>query len=91
MPVDTLADTLLELLRELTGTREITDATQLEQDLELESVDLVWLSERLTDRLGVPVDLPSFMTTLDIDAMIALTVGDLLAHLSTVAGGKGRA
>lgn len=84
--LDTLVDVLGELSRGSEPARPVTAATRLEEDLELESVDLVWLSERLRDRLGRPVDLPGFVAGLDIDEMIGLTVGDLAAHLSGARG-----
>ena len=58
----------------------ITAATRLERDLQLESVELVALGELLRSRYGDGVDLYAFFAGLDIDQIIELTVGDVLAY-----------
>jgi hypothetical protein len=58
----------------------ITAATRLEGDLQLESVELVALGELLRSRYGEGVDLAAFVAGLDIDQIIGLTVGDVLAY-----------
>ncbi len=59
----------------------ITPATRLEADLRLESVELAALGGALRDRYGDGVDLLAFVAGLDIDQIIALTVGDVLAYV----------
>lgn len=78
---------LVEMLLDVTGEDEgwaarITAATRLEGDLQLESVELVALGELLRSRYGDGVDLPAFFAELDIDQIIGLTVGDVLAYLA---------
>ena len=76
----------VEMLLEVTGedrgwAATITAATRLEGDLQLESVELVALGELLRGRYGDGVDLGAFVAELDIDQIIGLTVGGLLAYL----------
>ncbi|MEU6058755.1 acyl carrier protein [Streptomyces sp. NPDC047097] len=63
------------------GLPEITRDTRLGDDLELESIDLVTLSGLLTEWYGESVHLARFVAGLDPDAIIALTVGDLVDHI----------
>ena len=78
---------LADMLLDVTGEDEswaarITAATRLEGDLQLESVELAALGELLRSRYGDGVDLPAFFAELDIDQIIGLTVGDVLAYLA---------
>jgi acyl carrier protein len=87
-PADTrLLAELADMLLDVTGEDEswaarITAATCLEGDLQLESVELAALGELLRSRYGDGVDLPAFFAELDIDQIIGLTVGDVLAYLA---------
>jgi acyl carrier protein len=60
----------------------ITPATRLESDLRIESVEVTALAEMLRRRYGDRVDLPAFLAELDIDQLISLTVGDLVAYVA---------
>jgi acyl carrier protein len=87
---------LAAMLREVTGEDErwaaaITPASRLEADLRLESVELASLGELLRGRYGEQADLLAFFAELDLDQIIALTAGDLVARMlewSGHAGGK---
>lgn len=60
---------------------EITMTSSLTDDLELESIDLVSLSERMQERWGDRVNLAEFVAGLDLDDLIDLTVGRLVGHV----------
>ncbi len=60
----------------------ITAGTRLEEDLQVESVDLLRVAELLRARFGERVDVLSHVTELDIDELIALTVGDLAGYVT---------
>ncbi|GLZ35966.1 acyl carrier protein [Lentzea sp. NBRC 105346] len=62
---------------------EITMETSFADDLQFESIDVVVLSGHLTERYGDAVNVPKFFTDLELDEIIALTVGDLVAFIST--------
>lgn len=65
--------------------------TMLGDDLELESIDLVTLAGHLEERYGERVNLAEFLAGLDIDSIIALTVGDLVRHVRDSLTGPARA
>lgn len=86
-----LAD-LAGLLARVAGEDEfwaaaITPGTTLEAGLGLDSVELAVLNVLLRRRHGDGVDLPGLLAALEIDQIIGLTVGDLLAHLDAVGNG----
>jgi acyl carrier protein len=73
---------IVEILRAATGetvewAAGITPESRLEDDIRLESMEVLALGDSLRTAYGV--DLPTHLAGLDIDAIIALTVGDLVA------------
>ena len=65
---------------ELVGL-EIGLETSFQEDLEVESIEFVALSERLMARYGNDVDFVGWMAGMELDEIIALTVGDLVAFV----------
>ena len=65
----------------------VSPATTLDGQLELESVELTALSDALRTRYGAHVDLAAHVAGLDVDEIIALTVGDLAAFVEARAEG----
>jgi acyl carrier protein len=63
--------------------------TRLADDLELESVDLVTLAERLEERYGAAVNLAEFLGGLELEEIIRLTVGRLVAYVAGVLEASG--
>ena len=57
--------------------------TSFDQDLELESLEFVALAERLLQHYGGQVDFVAWLATMELDEIIALTVGDLVAFIVT--------
>jgi acyl carrier protein len=81
---------IAEMLVEVTGEDEawgaaITPTSQLEGDLRLDSVEMLALADRLRDRYGEAVDLRAYCAELDIDGLIAMTVGDLVSFVARYA------
>jgi len=62
---------------------EITEQTSFNEDLELESIDLVTLTALISERWGEPVNLAEFLADKDLDEVIALKVGDLVDFVVT--------
>ena len=62
---------------------EIELDTSFNEDLELESIEFVALSERLLERYGSQVDFVAWMAEMDLDEIIALTVGELVDFIVT--------
>jgi acyl carrier protein len=95
LPVDdkaVLADIRAMLVTVLDGTgldgadvigAEITMDTTFRDDLDLESIDLVALGGQLGERYGERVNFAEFVAELDLDAVIALTVGSLVDYVVT--------
>jgi acyl carrier protein len=82
-----LFDEVAGLVREVIGEdflldEEITPATSFSQDLALESIEFVELSERLQQRFGQQANLATFVADMDIDAFTAITVGELTAYIT---------
>jgi acyl carrier protein len=83
---DMLAE-LTAMLAAVTGEDEqwaagITAACALEGDLRLDSLEFAALGELLRAAYGDRVDLLAFAAGLDIDQLIALTVGEVAAYVT---------
>ena len=81
---------IASLLREATGetrqwAEQITRHTRLEDDLRLESVEYAAVCALVQQRYGPGVDLAGHLSALDVDGLLALTVGDLLAVIGAAA------
>jgi acyl carrier protein len=62
---------------------EIEPETSFQEDLEIESIELVALGERLQEEYA-HVDFADWLATMEVDEIIAMTVGDLVAHIVSV-------
>ena len=60
----------------------ITADTTFNGDLELESIEVVLLAERLLQRYGDRVDLLALIGGLSLDEIIGLTVGQVADHVA---------
>ena len=74
--------TIVAMLTAATGedaewAAAVTPDSRLEEHLRLESMEVLALGESLRERYAV--DLPALLARLEIDQLIALTVGDLAA------------
>jgi acyl carrier protein len=61
----------------------ITMATSFNADLELESIEFVALAEKLQQRYGAQVDFVGWISTKELDQIIALTVGELVEFIAS--------
>lgn len=84
-PEAVLADIagMLRVLLEEYGVddADITMDTTFHDDLELESIDLVALSGSLREHYGDRVNFAAFIADLELDEIIALTVGRLVDYV----------
>jgi acyl carrier protein len=76
-------ETVAGLIREVIGDDaglgpEITLETSFYEDLALESIELVALAHKIKERYGEGVDLVTWLAGKDLDAILALRVGDLV-------------
>jgi acyl carrier protein len=60
---------------------QVTAQTSFSDDLALESIEFVELSEKLQERYGQQVNLVDFISDMDIDAIMAITVGQLVGYI----------
>jgi acyl carrier protein len=84
-----ILDDVAEVLHEIVGEEyaldlEIGMDTTFEADLELESIEFVALAEQIGERYGARVGMGfvQFLSEKDVDAIIALTVGDVVSHVT---------
>ncbi|MFN8017567.1 MAG: acyl carrier protein [Acidimicrobiales bacterium] len=66
----------------------LTMATSFDQDLQLESIEFVALSERLLETYGDQVDFVGWLAEMELDEIIALTVGQLVDFVVAQANGE---
>jgi len=85
--LDPIVATISEILVEVIGDEflldvEVTMATTFSHDLELESIEFVAMAEKLQERYAGRVDFTAFLAGLEIDEILALSVGQLATHVA---------
>ncbi|HYR61160.1 MAG TPA: acyl carrier protein [Actinomycetota bacterium] len=85
--LDSIVATITEILVEVIGDEflldvEVTRATTFSHDLELESIEFVAMAEKLQERYAGRVDFTAFLAGLEIDEILALSVGQLAGHVA---------
>ena len=81
-----MSDTLsvvTRLLQDVLGdewddTLTVDASTSFADDLELESIEFVALAEKLQEHYGDQVDFVKWISDLDLDGVLGLSVGDLV-------------
>ena len=89
---ETVLHDLREILLEVIGDDflledELTMETSFDADLQLESIEFVALAEQLLERYGEQVDFVNWLAEMDLDQIIALTVGQLVDFVVAAARG----
>lgn len=84
---------LTEILREVVGEAwadeiEIGLDTSFSDDLELESIELVALAEKVQARYGADVDFVGWLSNLELSEIIGLKVRDVVAFVERSEGGR---
>jgi len=78
----TVAVLLREVIGDLAGLgAPITLETSFNQDLELESIEFVALAEKLQGHYGASVDFAGWLSGMELDRIIDLTVGELVEFI----------
>ena len=85
-PESVLAD-LERILVEVIGDDLLLDGpltmeTSFDQDLQLESIEFVALSEQLLETYGEQVDFVSWLAEMELDEIVGLTVGQLVEFVA---------
>lgn len=86
--MSTVFDEVVEIVGQVIGDdfileEEITPGTSFNEDLALESIEFVQLSEKLQERYGQRVNLVAFIADKDIDQIMAITVGELVGYIES--------
>jgi acyl carrier protein len=76
-------DTVARLIRDVVGEDWARDLpismeTSFGEDLELESIEFVALAERIQNEYGQSVDFVGWLSDKELEAIIALKVGDVV-------------
>jgi acyl carrier protein len=84
--MSSVLDEITRMLAEVLGEEflldiEVSPRTSFSDDLALESIEFVHLSELLQQRYGERVNLAAFISGLDIDEIMAMTVGQLAGYI----------
>jgi acyl carrier protein len=66
---------------------EIGPETSFQADLEIESIELIAMGEQLQEAFA-HVDFAAWLSTMEMDEIIAMRVGDLVDHIVHTAGGQ---
>ena len=69
---------------EWTDDTVVTMDTTFTFDLEVESIELISLAEKLQERYGTDVNFPVWLADKELDDIINLTVGQLVEYIATV-------
>ena len=83
----TIVEDITAILVEVIGDEflldvEVTMETTFSHDLELESIEFVTMAEKLQERYAGRVDFTAFLAGLEIDEILALSVGQLAGHVA---------
>lgn len=86
-----VVDEVVVLVREAINEDWILDmdmdaSTSLNRDLEIESMDFVAIANLLQKTYGDVLDIAGWLAGKDIKQLVALTIGDLAAHVATCTG-----
>jgi len=84
--LDSVLAEVAELIGEVVGDdldldEPIAMDTSFNEDLELESIELVSLSEKLQQRYGERLDFVGWLSNKELDEIIALRVGELVEYI----------
>jgi acyl carrier protein len=85
-------DEIVRIVTEVVGEDflldiEITPDTTFSDDLALESIEFVALTSMLQESYGERVNLPAFIGDMDINDIMAITVGKLVGYIEGALSG----
>lgn len=81
-----ILETIARLVSEVIGTdlvEPITAETSLGQDLELESIELVALAEKIQAEYGQQVNFAEWLSQQELDELIQMKVGDIVDYIAS--------
>ena len=81
-----VAKMIEEVVEEDLFVDEVTMDTSFNDDLELESIEFVALAEKLREQYGAGVDFAGWLSSMELDQILSLKVGDLVKLIEGVEG-----
>lgn len=83
-----ILDKLKIFMKEVIGDEWIDESdidfdTSIANDIEMESIEIVELAEKITNHYGSTVSFVAWMSTMDIDRIINLTVGEIVDYIDS--------
>ena len=86
MSQDRTLEEVARMIREVIGEdweldQAITRETSFAEDLELESIEFVALAEKLQTTYGAKLDFVPWLSSKELDEIIALKVGDVVEYI----------
>jgi acyl carrier protein len=83
---DRVLDQVRTVVAEVIGEDYVTELdidmeTAFRADLDIESIEFVAMGEVLREAYGSRIDFVEWLTTMELDDIIALTVGELVDHI----------
>jgi acyl carrier protein len=84
----TILDEVVGILVEVIGEDflldvEVSAETSFNDDLAVESIEFVALAERLREHYGDRVDFVAFVSELELEEIVTMTVGQLVTHIQS--------
>lgn len=80
--LDDVRDVLADVIGEdYVSELDVEMETAFRADLDIESIEFVAMGEILRERYGDRIDFVEWLTTMELDDIIALTVGELVDHI----------
>jgi acyl carrier protein len=81
-------DTITAMIREVVGEEWIQDKpvsmeTRFAQDLEVESIEIVALAEKMQEVYGETIDFPAWLSNMELEEIINLSVGQLVDFIAS--------
>ncbi|CAM2068496.1 Carrier domain-containing protein [Sulfidibacter corallicola] len=85
---ETTFDIVTRLIREVIQEKwiddvEITRDTVFSEELELDSIELVVLAEKINNRFGDHLNFAKHLSGMELEAIVALTVGDIVEFIES--------
>jgi acyl carrier protein len=83
---DKILEEVVQMLTEVVGEDflldlDITMDTTFNEDLALESIEFVALAEKFQQRYGGRIDFAAFLSEMEIDEIMGMTVGTLVSYI----------
>lgn len=66
---------------EIAAELDITPESNFTKDLEMDSIELVALAEKIRAKFGEKIDFVQWLSGMDLDRIVKLTIGDIVDYI----------